>query len=170
MITRIDYDRGMDGLYVDDAQPFADIKITNPELLRSIELAAKSSEPIDDEELQEIHYNGLLATRDNSIRDSEKDKQFTPQEVAVMRVFMARSEEWRYESDFMTLSPLYLATRPHPISIQPVSKPISRTRKKVMRQSAMTETVSPIGLTGTVAELGADNYPYWIIQRIFTEN
>ncbi len=131
MITRIDYDRGMDGLYVDDAQPFADIKITNPELLRSIELAAKSSEPIDDEELQEIHYNGLLATRDNSIRYSEKDIPFTPQEVAVMRVFMARSEEWRYESDFT--DPLATVfSNPTPPDIHTtLSKLISRTRKKL---------------------------------------
>jgi hypothetical protein len=130
-ITYIGYDRREDGLYDDNAQPYADIKITSPELLRSIELAAKSSEPINDEEPPELHYNGLLAARDNSIKYTGKEVPLTPQEVAIMRVFMARPEEWRYESDFT--EPLAnVFTDPLPPDIHTtLSKLISRTRIKL---------------------------------------
>lgn len=142
MITRIDYDRGMDGLYVDGAQPFADIKITDMELLRSIELAAKSSEPIDDEEQQELHYNDLLATRDNAIKYKREEIPFTPQEVAVMRVFMTRPEEWRYESDF-TDPFANVFDEPTPPDIHTaLSQLISRTRLKL--KAAICSNENPI--------------------------
>lgn len=131
MITRIGYDRSMDGLYADDAQPFVDIKITNQGLLRSIELMAKSSEPISDEEPQELNYNGLSAHRDDSFSYKAVDIPFTPQEAAVMRVFMARPEEWRYESDFT--DPLAnVFSDPVPSDIhKALSQLISRTRIKL---------------------------------------
>lgn len=131
VITRIGYDRSMDGLYADDAQPYADIKITSPELLRSIELAAKSSEPISDEEPQELHYNGLSAHRDDSFSYKTIDIPFTPQEAAVMRVFMVRPEEWRYESDFTDpLANVFSDPKPPDIH-KALSQLISRTRIKL---------------------------------------
>lgn len=131
VITRIGYDRSMGGIYADDAQPFADIKITSPELLRSIELAAKSSEPINDEEPQEFPYNGLRANRDESISYKGVAIPFTPQEAAVMRVFLKRPEEWRPDDAFTDpLANVFGASEPPDIH-KTLSQLISRTRIKL---------------------------------------
>lgn len=128
MIKRIGYDRSMSGLYVDNAQPFADIKITSPEKLRSIELAAKSSEPISDEEPQELEYNGLRFNRDESISYKGVSIDLSPQEAAVIRVFLTRPEEWRSDDAFTAPSADVFADGTTHANL---SKLISQTRVKL---------------------------------------
>lgn len=100
IIQRIGYDRSESGLYKNNAKPFVDLKVTSPQLLRSIELAARSSEPIRDEEPVEIEYNGLRFNRDESVSYKGILIELSPQETAVLRVLLARPEEWRSEDAF----------------------------------------------------------------------
>ncbi len=132
-IMHIGYDRSEGGLHDNSAQPFADIKITDTELLRSLELAAKPSEPISDEEPQETQYNGLRANRDESISYQGLTVPFTPQEVAIMRVFLARPEEWRPDDAFTDpLADVFNEGKERKKSHHTVlSQSISRTRLKL---------------------------------------
>jgi hypothetical protein len=128
MIKRIGYDRSMSGLYADNAQPFAEIKITSSEKLRFIELAAKSSEPISDEEPQELEYNGLRFNRDESISYKGVSIDLSPQEAAVIRVFLTRPEEWRSDDAFTAPSAdVFVGGTTH----ANLSKLISQTRVKL---------------------------------------
>ncbi len=131
VLTHIAYDRHMDGLYINGTQPFADIKITSPELLRSIELASKSSEPISDEEPQETPYNGLRANRDESVSYNGETIPFTPQEASVMRVFIARPEEWRSDDSFTDPQADVFENETLPNLHKSLSQLISRTRIKL---------------------------------------
>lgn len=80
--------------------PFVELKITDPILRRELELKSKSSEPINDEDLDELHYKGLLANRDGTISYNGNRIPFTPQEADAMRVLMERPEELRYYDNF----------------------------------------------------------------------
>lgn len=100
-VTNIGYDRSQSGLYKDDAQPYIDFRITDHRLRRSLELAAKSSEPISDDDPAEGEpYQGLLARRDGLIYYNEQEVPFSPQQREVMRVFLKRPEELRVKEAF----------------------------------------------------------------------
>lgn len=80
--------------------PFVELKIIDPVLQREVELKSKSSEPISEEDLDELHYKGLAANRDGTISYNGNRIPFTPQEVDAMRVLMERPEELRYYDSF----------------------------------------------------------------------
>jgi hypothetical protein len=80
--------------------PYVELKITDPLLRRELELKSKSSQPINEEDLIELHYKGLTANRDGTISYNGNRIPFTPQEVDAMRVLMERPEELRYYDSF----------------------------------------------------------------------
>lgn len=131
-ITLAGYDRSQSGLYKNNAQPYADIKITAQNLRRSLELIAKSSEPISDEDPEEFEYAGLLAARDGTITYKGVAIPFTRQEVDVMRVLLRRPEEMRVEEDFTNpYASIFNNAASLPDIHTTLSKLISRTRKKL---------------------------------------
>lgn len=127
-ITHIGYDRSEGGLYKDSAQPYVDFKITSQELLRSLELASKSSEPLADEDPREYAYNGLLACRDGSITYRGVKVPFTRQQTDVMRVFMRRPEELRTYEDFTDPHANIFGDKPLRDEHVTLSKLVSATR------------------------------------------
>jgi len=144
-ITHIGYDRSEDGLYKDDAQPYVDFKITNQELLRSLGLASKSSEPLDNEDPREYSYNGLLACRDGSITYRGVKIPFTQQQTDVMRVLMRRPEELRTYEDFTDPHANIFGNKPLTDERVTLSKLVSATRKKLdnaVGQNCVTNTAS----------------------------
>lgn len=95
-IRQMDYDLN------NSEQPFVDIKITDLKLHRSIELAAKSSEPISDDEPKELEHRGLRITRDSLVDYNGTGIQLTGQETAALRVLMVRPDELRLREDIST--------------------------------------------------------------------
>lgn len=81
--------------------PFVELKITDPVLRREIELKSRSSEPINEDDPDELFYKGLAANRDGTISYNGNRIPFTPQEVDAMRVLMARPEDLRYYDSFI---------------------------------------------------------------------
>lgn len=130
-IVYLGYDRSESGLYETNAQPYVDFKITSQELLRTLELAAKSSEPLSDEDPQEYYYNGLLACRDGSITYKGVKIPFTRQQADVMRVFMRRPEELRTYDDFTDPHANIFGGKTLTDAHITLSKLVSATRKKL---------------------------------------
>ncbi len=99
-IRQMDYDLN------NHEQPFVDIKITDLELDRSLELTAMSSDPISDDDPEELQHRGLRIKRDNSVDYNGVDVQLTGQETAALRALMKRPEELRPREDIaIELSP-----------------------------------------------------------------
>ncbi|HVW23333.1 MAG TPA: helix-turn-helix domain-containing protein [Candidatus Saccharimonadales bacterium] len=99
-VINIGYDRSMSGLYGDNPQPYIDFEITDQKFLRSIELASKNSEPINDEDPDELESKGLLIGRDGLVSYSGKTLAFTAQERDILRVLMKRPGELCTKDDF----------------------------------------------------------------------
>lgn len=92
-IRQMDYDAN------NREQPFVDIKITDVKLHRSLELAAKSSEPIGEDDPEEMTYRGLRVKRDSLVDYNGTNVQLTGQETAALRVLMERPAELRLRED-----------------------------------------------------------------------
>lgn len=130
VIENIAYDRSMSGLYADDAQPFVDLKITDQQLLRSLELASRASEPLTDEDPEEYTYNGLRACRDGSVTYNGVRIGFTPQQADVMRVFLRRPEELRTFDDFIDpQANVFSGSKTEAAKLKALRKLIPATRK-----------------------------------------
>lgn len=93
-ILQMDYD------LKDRGQPYVSIKITDQELLRSLELAANSSEPISDDEPKELMHLGLRIKRDGLVDYNGVDIPLTGQQTTALRVLMQRPGELRLREDF----------------------------------------------------------------------
>jgi len=136
-IRQMDYDLEHEG------RAFIEIQITNTALLRSLELKSKSSDPIQEEDLEELNYNDLRASRDGTVLFKEIRIPFTPQEADVMRVFMQRPEEIRpYDSFTDPLANIFNDKEYGDIHAT-LSKLIYATRKKLHKatnQNAITNT------------------------------
>lgn len=99
-VINIGYDRSMSGLYENDPQPFIDFEITDQKFRRSIELASKNSEPIDEEDPDELESEGLLISRDGLVSYKGKALTFTAQERDILRVLLKRPGELCTKDDF----------------------------------------------------------------------
>lgn len=130
-ITKIGYDRSESGLYPEGAQPYVDIAISDVDLLRSLELESKSSEPISEDEPKEKRYNGLVSNRDGTISYQGKVIPFTTQQNDVMRVFLYRPEEIRFYDDFTDPYANIFGSKPLKDKKETLGKLISATRKKL---------------------------------------
>lgn len=125
-VRQMDYDLKNRG------QPFVGIELTNQKFRRWLELSAKSSEPISDDDPEEFEYAGLLAARDGMISYKGTRIAFTRQEADVMRVFLRRPEELRTEDDFTDpYANVFDSPADHNDIHTTLSKLISRTRKKL---------------------------------------
>lgn len=134
-IIQLGYDRKLSGLYEDDAQPYVELEITDSNERRTIELSAKSSEPISDEDPEELEYKGLLATRDGLFSYNGKKINFTTQQCDVMRVFMRRPEELRTEEDFTDPLTSIFNGNDYPDIHQTLSQLISATHVKLRKET-----------------------------------
>jgi DNA-binding winged helix-turn-helix (wHTH) protein len=125
-IRQMDYD------LVNRGQPFVSIELTNQKLRRWLELEVNSSEPISDDDPEELNYGDLLAARDGTISYKGVMIPFTRQEVDVMRVFLRRPGELRTEDNF---TDPYANVFDDPSAYRDIhttlSKLIARTRKKL---------------------------------------
>lgn len=132
--------RQMDYDLKDRGQPFVGIELTNKKFRRWLELSAKSSEQISDEDPEELEYAGLLVARDGKISYKGATIPFTRQQANVMRVFLRRPEELRIEEDF---TDPYANVFSDPAKLSDIhetlSKLISSARKK------LDGAVKPIG-------------------------
>lgn len=125
----------------DRGQPFVSIELNDPMFRRDIELMSKSSEPIDEEELEEYSYKGLLAQRDGTISYNGTRIPFTPQECDVMRVFLRRPEELRPYDSFTDPLANIFGNKKYADQHATLSKLISATRRKlkeVTKQNTIT--------------------------------
>jgi DNA-binding winged helix-turn-helix (wHTH) protein len=125
-IRQMDYD------LVNRGQPFVSIELTNQKFRRWLELEVNSSEPISDDDPEELNYGDLLAARDGTISYKGVMIPFTRQEVDVMRVFLRRPGELRTEDNF---TDPYANVFDDPSAYRDIhttlSKLIARTRKKL---------------------------------------
>ncbi len=92
-ILQMDYDLNGRG------QPFVDINITSPKLRRSLELAAKSSQPITDDDPKESEHRGLRIKRDGLVDYNGISIRLSGQETAALRALMERPDELRLRED-----------------------------------------------------------------------
>jgi hypothetical protein len=99
-VLNIGYDRSMNGLYQNAPQPYIDFEITDQKFRRSIELASKNSEPIGDEDPEELESEGLLIGRDGLVSYSGENIALTTQERDLLRVLMKRPGELCTKDDF----------------------------------------------------------------------
>ncbi len=94
-ILQMDYDLNGRG------QPFVDIKITDQKLRRSLELAAKSSKPITDDDPEELEHRGLRIKRDGLVDYNGAAVHLTGQETAALRALMERPDDLRPREDIV---------------------------------------------------------------------
>jgi hypothetical protein len=131
-VTSVGYDRPMSGIYEENAQPFADIEITDPKFSRSLELAAKQSEPINDEDPVEMSYKGLLLGRDGLVSYKGKTLDLSTQERDILQVFLKRPEELRTKDDFKDPhTGVFKSDHNYPDIDGTLRKQISATHKKL---------------------------------------
>lgn len=125
-IRQMDYDMN------NREQPFIDIRITDLKLHRSLELAAKSSEPINDDDPEEtLPYKGLRANRDGLIYYNGEEIHFTPQQRDVMRVLLRRPDELRPKEAFTDSDASIFSRKNYPNIDDTLAKLIAATHVKL---------------------------------------
>lgn len=125
-IRQMDYDAN------NREQPFVDIKITDVKLHRSLELAAKSSEPIgDDDPGETLPYKGLQAKRDGLIYYNDEEVPFTPQQRDVMRVLLKRPDELRSKEAFTDSDASIFSRENYPNIDDTLAKLVAATHAKL---------------------------------------
>lgn len=113
-------------------QPFVDIKVTDLKLHRSLELAAKSSEPISDDDPGEtLPYKGLQAKRDGLIYYNDEEVPFTSQQRDVMRVLLKRPDELRPKEAFTDSEASIFSRKNYPSIDDTLAKLVAATHAKL---------------------------------------
>jgi hypothetical protein len=116
----------------DIAQPFVDIKIIDLALHRSLERAAKSAEPLSDEDPEEKPpYKGLQVRRDGLIYYNDKEVPFTPQQRDVMQVLLKRPEELRPREAFTDAEASIFNRSNYPNINETLAQLVGATHKKL---------------------------------------
>lgn len=88
------------------AETFVDIEITDSKLLRRLELSARSSKPISEDDSKELGYRGLRITRDGLVDYNHINISLGGQETSALRTLMERPEDLGMREDIgVDLSP-----------------------------------------------------------------